>query len=73
MDDMYLGLNFRVISRDQIPFADQTLRDRERIVNTEGDELIWIEKYKGYLLLTDDPTHYLPINHVYSKWKKVNI
>lgn len=71
-EERYLGLNMSVIPKDAIPFTEH-LENRESIENEKGDILIWIPNYKGYLLLTNDPTDYLHISRVYSHWKKREI
>lgn len=70
MDERYYGLNQQFIPKDVVPF-DGPLQDRDRIENSNGVQLIWIDKHKGFLLFTDDPTKYLSINNLYSQWKKL--
>ena len=77
-EEKYLGLNFTIIPRQEIPYGELVevkeniwslpLRNREYIYNKNNYILMYCEEYDGYRLVTNDPTHYLPIKEVYSDW-----
>ena len=69
----YLGLNFSIIPRQEIPYGKLVkLKNKEYIYNKNNYQLMYCEKYDGYRLVTNDPTHYLPAKEAYSDWNIYN-
>ena len=80
--EKFLGLNFTIIPRQEIPYGKLVetenegwrfpLRHKEYIYNKNNYTLMYDKEYDGYRLVTNDPTHYLPIKEVYSDWNIYN-
>lgn len=64
----YLGLNFRHIPKEKIPFYE-ILKDRDCIKNTNGYKLLYFEEDNAFRIPTNNPNDFLPIDQVCTKWE----
>lgn len=67
----FLGLNFRHINRDDIPYDWQNLEEGDIIENINNIKLIYKQQWKQYQLITNCPDTFLSKDDVYSNWFKI--
>lgn len=65
-----LGIDGQFIPRDEIPFDFRYLKDFDRLVGDDGEELLYSKPDRAYRLVTTDPVHtFLSTPH--QNWRKI--
>lgn len=70
IQEHYYGMNFQIIPQNIIA-CRFPLENHDVIESVHGVRLKYYEKYKGFAIITADPSDYLSNDQIYSKWKKI--